>query len=350
METRRGGRGRVDAMNILVIQTAFLGDVLLTLPTIQALRSAYPDAGLDVMVTPLAAGLLEAHPGIREVIPFDKRGKQKGIRALLALGKDLRARRYDLVMSPHKSLRTGILVQMSGAEQRIGFSDSAVRSVFTRTVAFDPKLHEIDRNLRLLSTIGVPYSNTARPELHPPEKDVREVRELLRSRGVQTEALIGIAPGSVWYTKRWPSSAFAELVRALESAGWTCALVGAEEDRPACDEILKRAGTRRAFSVAGEFRLLQSAVLIGMCRFLVSNDSAPMHIGVAMGTAVVAIFGPTLPSFGFAPRGERDRVFETHGLTCRPCSQHGGDACPVRTFDCMHRILPESIAGFIGRP
>ncbi len=150
--------------------------------------------------------------------------------------------------------------------------------------------------------------------------------------------LIAIAPGSVWNTKRWLPERFAGLADALLSAGMRVAFIGGRDDLALCKEIAAMVRAGDVAIAAGAFSILQSAELIRRCETLVTNDSAPLHLAVAMRTRVVAVFGATVPAFGFDPYGERDRVFETMGLSCRPCSIHGGDVCPIRTFDCMKRI------------
>jgi heptosyltransferase-2 len=149
---------------------------------------------------------------------------------------------------------------------------------------------------------------------------------------------VAVAPGSVWNTKRWPADRFADLVRRLNAARLPVVLVGGKDDVPLCDEIARAAGHPAVLNVAGRLSLLQSAELIRRCRLVVSNDSAPMHLAVAMRVPVVAIFGATVPSFGFSPAGPRDVVVETGGLSCRPCGIHGGKRCPVGTFECMLAI------------
>jgi heptosyltransferase-2 len=156
--------------------------------------------------------------------------------------------------------------------------------------------------------------------------------------------MIALAPGTVWNTKRWPAERFAELARKLDGEGYTVALVGGAEDRPLCDAIVSAAAPARIFTAAGALSLLRSAELIRRCQLLVSNDSAPMHLGVAVGTPVVALFGATVPEFGFAPYGPKDLVVEIRGLSCRPCSSHGGARCPINTFDCMLRISADRVA------
>jgi heptosyltransferase-2 len=128
-----------------------------------------------------------------------------------------------------------------------------------------------------------------------------------------------------------------------DAGGFNVLLVGSREDEELCREICAMTQTNKVVNAAGKLSLLQSAELIRHCRVLISNDSAPMHLAVAVGTPVVAIFGATVPEFGFAPRGPHDIVIETKGLKCRPCSIHGGKKCPIKTFECMMAITPEIV-------
>jgi heptosyltransferase-2 len=152
--------------------------------------------------------------------------------------------------------------------------------------------------------------------------------------------LIAIAPGTAWNTKRWPREHFARLAQMLSDAGDRVVLIGGPEDAPLCREIAGAAGRAGVVDASGAFSVLGSAELIRRSALLVCNDSAPLHLAGAVGTPVLAIFGATTPAFGFGPIGPRDRVLETEGLACRPCSIHGGDRCPIGTFECMVRITP----------
>ena len=165
--------------------------------------------------------------------------------------------------------------------------------------------------------------------------------------GYRPDRLVAVAPGSVWATKRWPVEKYADVVRALQAEGWYVVCVGSREDAPLCADLLRRAGA--GINAAGRLTLLQSAELLRRCRALISNDSAPMHLAVAMRTTVVAIFGATVPAFGFAPMGENDVVIETEGLTCRPCAIHGGPRCPIGTFVCMHQITADRVLESVRR-
>jgi heptosyltransferase-2 len=154
---------------------------------------------------------------------------------------------------------------------------------------------------------------------------------------------VALAPGSIWATKRWPAAHFVGLAKLLVDAGWALALIGGTQDRSLCDQISDAVGGKHALNAAGALNLLQSAELIRRSDALVSNDSAPMHLASAMRVPVVALFGPTIPGFGFAPLGPRDIVVERRSLSCRPCSIHGGTKCPIGTFECMIAISPGEV-------
>jgi heptosyltransferase-2 len=330
--------------SILIVQTAFPGDVILTLPLLQALKRAFPQAGIDMLVIPNAGDLLAQHPAVRETLLYDKRGKDRGLRGLFAQIRRIRSRHYDLAIVPHRSMRSALLVSLGNIPQRVGFDTSALSLLFTTRIRYDKSLHEVDRNLSLLSGIGLPIQPRELPKLYPSASDISNVDEILQHSGLAGKrTIIAVAPGSVWDTKRWPADRFTALCQALAKDGHTVLLIGREEDARLCSEIA--ANSPGILSLAGRTSLLQSAEMIRRCRLLVSNDSAPMHLAVAMGTPVVAIFGPTVPRFGFTPLGEHDVVVETEGLPCRPCSIHGGPRCPIGTFECMLAITVGRVRG-----
>lgn len=338
---------------ILVVQTAFLGDVILTLPLVQALKSHMPESSIDVLVVPNAAGALRNHPAVRNIIEYDKKGAASGIGGFLKQVKRVREGSYGLAVVPHRSIRSALLVRFAGIPRRIGFDRSAGSWFFTDLVHYDPLIHEVDRNAKLLVPIDLHLTERGLPDLYPGEEDQAVVRGAISvlSRE-EAENLITLAPGSPWNTKRWPGERYAGLAKKLRSSGFGVMIIGGKEDSILCEEIAVSAGMQKEYSVAGRLSLLQSAALVRRSRLLVSNDSAPMHIAVAMRTPVVAIFGATVPSFGFAPYGARDVIVETNGLSCRPCSIHGGEKCPIGTFDCMMNIsvdtVYERVMGILG--
>lgn len=328
-------------MQILVIQTAFLGDVVLTTPLFDTLASARHT--VDVVVTPAGAQALLGHPSIRHLIVYDKKGNDRGMRALFRIGGGLRSTRYDVAVIPHRSFRSAMLAILSRIPRRIGFDRSAAAWTLSEIVRYSKEAHEIDRNLELLRPLGVPIPPKAVPSLAISSDDEQVIRRMLDSAGVGGHHFVAVAPGSVWTTKRWPEDRFVVLVRRLAERGVPVALVGGREDESLCERIRLAAGMGKIFNAAGRLTVLQSAALIRSAGALLTNDSAPLHMAAAVGTPVVSIFGATSPAFGFGPRGPRDVVLEIQGLSCRPCAIHGGDRCPVGTFDCMLHIGPERV-------
>jgi heptosyltransferase-2 len=330
--------------NILVIQTAFIGDAILTLPLMQVLKKNYPQSSIDVVVVPRTVDIFSHHPAISSIIPYDKRGKDNGLIGFWRLRNQLRAKNYDLIVIPHRSIRSALLAWLLKPNVRIGFDRNAGRFLFTRIVYYDPTEHEIDRNLSLLSPLSLLINKIELPQLYPSDEDAQVVDSVLDSFGLNEENhIITVAPGTIWNTKRWPADRFATMCKQLSSECSAVLLVGGKEDSAMCEEIAGMSKAKNVFNVAGKLSLLQSAELIKRSQVLISNDSAPMHIAVAVATPVVAIFGATVPEYGFAPRGAHDIVIETKGLKCRPCSIHGGKTCPIGTFECMLAITPELV-------
>jgi heptosyltransferase-2 len=341
-----GGRMNKGDGKILVIQTAFIGDAILTLPMIQVLKRNYPDSSIDVVVVPRAAELFANHPAVSEIISYEKHGADSGLKKFAAIANRLRQRGYDLIVTPHRSMRSALLTRWIKGKQSIGFDRSAGKWFFVHKVKYDASAHEIERNLSLLKPLGLQYAGSELPMLYPSQEDRQSVDRILNESGVRRdEPMVAVAPGTIWNTKRWPVKNFTEVCIRLAGGGDRIVLVGGKEDEALCEEIRKSAGSHNVVNTAGKLSLLQSAEALRRCRILISNDSAPMHLAVAVGTRVIAVFGATVPEFGFAPRGKNDIVVEIKGLKCRPCAIHGGKKCPIKTFDCMLKISPEDVLG-----
>jgi heptosyltransferase II len=322
----------VDRSRCLVIQTAFLGDVVLTTPLLSALAQRH--GPVDVVTTPAAAGLLEHHPDVSEVLRYDKHGAARGWRGLRRLGSELRARRYRSVYLPHRSLRSAVLALWSGAPERIGYSDSAAALTYTRRIARPGTGHEVERLLALAQ----PFTGAAPPvSLGLTAADYAAAEAWLTARGV-SPGFIAMAPGSVWGTKRWPY--YGELVSRLEGQ---IVIVGGKEDAELARSIVQ-ASSGKAVSAAGALSLRESAALLRRARLLVTNDSAPLHLATAVGTPVLALFGPTVTEFGFGPRRPGDVTLGHAELACRPCSRHGPPVCPLGHHRCMRDLSVEVVA------
>jgi heptosyltransferase-2 len=330
---------------ILVFQTAFLGDVILTLPMIQLLHKKFPLATIDVVTTPIASELLANHPAISTIIRYDKRKSQKGIAGILSLSQQLRLQKYDLAVVPHRSFRTSVVIGLSGIKERVGFSTATGTMFYNHVVQYKKLNHEIERNLSLIAPLDIVIDQKEFPSLYPSATDSATIDKFLFDREIlDQELMIAIAPGSVWRTKRWLLERFSELSTLLSNAGFEILIIGGKEDIELGRAIIETAKHKKIHDATGRLSLLQSAELIRRCKTLVTNDSAPLHIGVSMRTSVVAIFGATVPEFGFAPYGTHDIVVETKNLSCRPCAIHGGNECPIGTFVCMKNIEASVVA------
>lgn len=328
---------------ILVVQTAFIGDVILTLPLLQVLKRYLPAAELHFLTIPVSRNVVETSPVLTRLWLYDKHGRDRGVRNLFHLAAQLREVRFDAAVVPHRSLRSALLVRLAGISLRIGFDRSAGSLLFNRLVKYRSGIHEIERNLSLLAPLGISPQGKELPEIVADESDERRVNEWLARHNLPAHReLVCLAPGSVWATKRWPAPYWGRLADLIAAAGKMPLFIGSEKDRFLLPQIRKHSKAPW-LEAMGEFTLRQSTVLIRRCRLLISNDSAPTHLGVAARTPVLTIFGPTVPAFGFYPYGECDRVAEIKGLECRPCSIHGGRKCPRGHFKCMLELVPEAV-------
>lgn len=311
----------------LVIQTAFLGDVVLTTGLLHALAGRF--GPVDVVTTPAGGELLATHPAVRRVHRYDKRGADRGPAGFLRLARTLRAERYARAYLPHRSLRSALLAVMAAVPERTGFAGGAAAWSYTRRVPRPATGHEAER---LLALAGPDGGSAATVSLALTEADRREALAWKARAGVTGRYLV-MAPGSIWGTKRWPG--YAALAAELPD---TVVAVGSAAERALAEAVAGAAGPR-GHAAAGQLSLRGAAALIEGADALVTNDSAPLHLASAVGTPVVAIFGPTVPAFGFGPRGAAGRVVELADLGCRPCSRHGPATCPLGHHRCM-RDLP----------
>lgn len=322
----------------LVIQTSFLGDTVLTTPLLMQLARRGP---VDVVTTPASAALLRNHPAVHELITYDKRGLDRGVLGFIALAQRLRATNYEIAFLAQGSWRSALLAMAAGVPTRVGFSTSSGRLFYTKRVAYRDDLHHAARLLMLARPNGrEPSRAELRPSLHPGEVERSEVDALLTRHGVTSgETIVAMAPGSIWATKRWPY--FAELAEGLRNDVRVVILGGADDSALAQSIVAAAPG---AIDATGHLSLLASAELIGRANVLVTNDSAPLHLASAMGTPTVAIFGPTVPDFGFGPLAPRNGVMGHDALPCRPCDRHGPQRCPLGHHRCMREIEPAAVA------
>jgi heptosyltransferase-2 len=325
--------------NVLVLQTSFLGDTVLTVPLLAELKRRFPVKRLTVLCQPGSRDLLQDHPAIDEIIVDDKKQEDRGIRGLCAKAAALRERGFTLALTPHKSLRSALLLYLARIPCRVGFRQSRGWFLFHRRAVRDGYRHDVERNLSILQAFGVRVEECQRALDLPVSAAVQQrVNEKLRSLGIgEQDKLIGINPGSVWPTKRWSAAGFAELIGLLKNE-FACRvlLFGGPEDAPVIRDVQSRCGGA-AVDLVDQISLHELAAAIGRCALFITNDSAPMHIAVARRVPTLAIFCATTPELGFFPY-TKDAIAIGRELSCRPCSSHGGLRCPLGTEDCIRQI------------
>ena len=346
MEPRFPIKERGRGERILVVQTSYLGDVVLTTPVLAELRRRFCEAEVTVLCTPEARGLLDGNPDIQEILTDDKRGKDRGFRGLWRKAEELHRRHFTIALSPHKSLRTALLLFLAGVPCRVGFRQSAGWFFYHYCVSRDSNRHDTERNLSILEPLVPDWAGCRRDLRVEVDGGTREeVRHLFSSLGVGGKArrlFFGLNPGSVWPTKRWSVQGYADLMRRLkEKYDCEILLFGGAQDRRIVAQIQRLSGFA-GVDLTGRIGLRELPGALEWCDVFITNDSGPMHVAVARGISVVAIFCATTPSLGFYPYTSNAVVLEK-ALSCRPCASHGGRRCPLGTEECIHGIGSEDV-------
>ena len=329
------------AKNVLVLQTSFLGDSLLTLPLVRRLKESLSGARVSVLTLPKNGDVFRNNPWVDEVILDDKRGEHGGLFGTWKIARALKRRRFDLAVIPHRSFRSALVAWLAGIPRRVGFAASAGRFLLTDAVPFAWLTHDLERNLALARPLGGesrPFIGEASYIVPPRPTPAFAAR--LTAAGIAPDArLAGVHPGAAWATKRWLPERFAELCRRLKSDGLTPVLIGGPADAALGAEIARESG---AADLVGQTDLEDLKSLMGRLALFVTNDSGPMHLAAAAGVPVVAIFGATTRELGFFPYGSGHRVVEAP-LACRPCGLHGAKACPEGHFLCMRLLSVDQV-------
>ncbi|MDX6768138.1 MAG: glycosyltransferase family 9 protein [Elusimicrobiota bacterium] len=338
----RGAPDKTPARRVLVVQSAFLGDSLLTVPLLRRLRELLPGTRLSVLTLPGTVEIFKG-PWVDEVLVDDKRGADGGLLGPWRVAARLKAERFDLAVIPHRSLRSALVAKLAGIPRRVGFSTSAGRFLLTDTVPFTWLMHDLERNLALLLPLGggaAPERGESRYLDAPPM--TKSLAQRLLDAGVDPGArLAGVHPGAAWATKRWLPERYAALCAALRGEGLVPVLVGGPADAALAKGIAEAGG---AADLTGKTDLADLKALMGRLSLFVTNDSGPMHLAAAAGVPVVAVFGATTRELGFFPYGPGHRVVEAE-LACRPCGLHGGRDCPEGHFLCMKLVtVPQVLA------
>jgi len=318
-------------MKILIIRLSSLGDIVLAALLVRRLRVTFPDAQIDFVTGAPYRLLLDAFPDLdgRFVPKIDSLGD------------------YDIVFDLQNNLRSRKLAGRLHAQRVIRFHRLRINRFFrihfpTLRNRLSTPEHIARQYLKTADCLGV-TDDGSMPVLVPPTEWVASTKVLLTQNGLSGDNLLLVAVGGRHKTKIWPMEKWIDFLTLIHARGFTeIAIIGSISDVLAAEHIVKKLALP-VVTFAGKTDMTELIGLIASAKLLVCGDSGPMHISAAVGTPVVAIFGPTVQEFGFAPFTDKSRVVEVPSLECRPCHPHGPEKCPLGHFRCMLDISPEMV-------
>ena len=338
-------------MNILIVKLSAIGDVIHTLPALNAVRKQYPDAHITWLVEETAYGVIKGHKALDRIIVSKRKTWLKGlvrrsclknIREVCRFIKHLRDTRYDLILDFQALLKSGVLIGLARGGRKIGFDKGMEHQEHSyiflneRVPPVDMEVHALTRGMMLLEAIGI-SSSEVEYNIYISDQERNAANDLLMHCGIKAPGLlVAINPMAKWETKLWDNLKFANLAdRLIEQANADVIFTGAHEDSEAIEDIISNMKTRAA-NLAGRTDLKTLAALYEKASIVVSTDTGPMHLAAAVGTPVVALFGPTAP-WRTGPFGEGHKIIRAD-LECSPCFKR-----QCNTIDCMKQITVDQV-------
>jgi len=319
----------VAASRVLVVQTAFLGDVAFTSALVESLAASFSE--VDVCVAPRGRDVAEAMPRAARVHVFDKRGTDGGLRGLRRAAESLRERRFDVAVLAHRSIRSAVLARLAGIPRRVGFLLAPGAPLYTQWVSARARTYT-QREAALAAALGA----EPRPmRLVPHARWIEAAEERL---GGAAGPFAALCIGSEWETKIWPPEHFAALADRLAERGLTPILLGGPREKPLAAAVQARAGAQCIDTTGNPVG--EALALIARCRVCVGGDSGLVHAARALSVPTVAMFGPTAPAAH--QLGPRQRAVSL-SLGCSPCSVHGQRRCPLGHHRCLRELSAERV-------
>ncbi len=312
-------------MKVLIMQTAFLGDVILATPLIEVLHDQNTE--IHFLCRRGNESLLTDHPKIAKLWVFDKVRKYT---ELLRLIRSFRKEKYDVVYNLQRFFTSGMMAVFSGGAKVVGFDKNPWSRFYTLSVPHlidplaTPPVHEVDRNLSLLEGA---VQDRVRPRLYPQTSDYDRVSEY--------KMYITISPASVWYTKQYPEERWVAFLDSIAGENRKVLILGGPSDESLAQSIKEATVHQNVEVLAGKLSLLESTALMRSAQMNYTNDSAPTHMASAINAPVTTMYCSTIPAFGFWPLSDKAFVKQTEEkLDCRPCGLHGHKQCPIGNFKC----------------
>lgn len=320
--------------NILVIQTAFIGDAILATSVLEKLHLFFPQAKISLLVRKGNESLYQEHPFLHQLLVWNKKeGKYKSLFKLLGR---IRKEKFDTVINLHRFASSGFLTAFSKAPYTSGYNKNPFSFLFNHKAPhkIGDGRHEIMRYNDLIEDIT--DKTIAKPKLYPTFKHFQKIEPFV------AVPFVTMAPSSVWFTKQLPKQKWIDLCNSI-SEDKTIYLLGAPTDKPLCEEIKHSSSHKNIQILAGELALLESCELMKHSKMNYVNDSGPLHLASSVNAPTTAFFCSTVPAYGFYPLANNSTVIEVSGLDCKPCGLHGYKACPKGHFKCGKEIELKSL-------
>ncbi|MGQ9818728.1 MAG: glycosyltransferase family 9 protein [Candidatus Kapaibacteriales bacterium] len=329
-----------DFRNIGIIQTAFIGDLILSVYLAEIIKHSHPRSNIIFVSNSKFGEVLKVFSLIDKVILYDKKNTHSGWEGLKIIANELKKHECDLMLSPHRSFRSAILTLLTHPRLSIGYKNASLAFLYNSRVPYLPYLHEIERIMSLLSIFEDIQIPNELPKISLSfSQEAQNFVENILSIDKSCKNII-IAPGSAWKTKQWKTNYFKIVAKKLTQLNYNVFITGTKDETNICEEIAHESG---AIPLAGKISLEELLFLISLSSLLITNDSSPSHFATLTNTPCITIYGPTIPEFGFYPRSSKSAVIEIKDLKCRPCSIHGYNKCPLKQHQCMELIKPEFV-------
>ncbi len=331
-------------MKILVIQTAFIGDVVLTTPLIRNLQNNFKDAEIHFVGVAAGCEILKDFPNIKTYV-LKKTPKIAGILEMIQNFKQIE---FDLILCVHRSMRSVLLASRIKAKRKIAFNTFWSKLFQYETVDYpnySEEIHYAQKPLKLLENLNL-ESSAMKPALYTNNADKNWAQ--LQLETFTNKKYLVLSPFSVWGTKMWFSDRFAKTCIELSKTNHLAIVItGANQQKERviastiAEKIIQSGG--EAINLVGQTTMGQLKAIIENANIVLSNDSAAVHIAASFNIPTVAIFGPTVKKWGFFPLSDKYTVIEKKDVACRPCSLHGPQKCPKVHFKCMNEIQVEEV-------
>lgn len=326
----------------LVIQTAFLGDLILSVPTLRRIKKTQPHRQLAVVCKKGLGDFLK-NEGLVDLVFEVEKSNRKSYKDAL---DTLNTFSLNNVYCIHKSFRSLLFTAQLKAKRKIGYDSFFGFWFFDDVVDFEPEKHEVLRQFKILETTDeetrLKFFDDQLDDLNKVGLNIPDYFSFKAAKQLkQNTGRVALFPGSVWETKKWTEQGFADLANKLYAAGFKVDFLGGPQEKELCTRIAEMAGVGEV--LAGQLDIAASLQKVRDYDLVVSNDSAPTHMAVYQNTAVLTIFGPTTSMMGFRPWSNNSEVVELVEMSCRPCGPHGHKQCPLKHHNCMKQISADVV-------